>query len=290
MISECKLEYKPFGLFADRFMEMAQDWFATLYQRVSQQYWNNGVYGSVKRGYYMCNFDDAVAEYYIPTALNGENFMQFHRIAVSILPEVDEDIYDGEARRLITPFTSPAGIVDSVTIFVVAPKVTKSHALKVKQLKHKAMLKIKRKGKAFIIPIVSPIPEVAFKRFADHIANFWHKRIQAFLNTLKIQPWQYGYKIENIISITLNHFNRVIEKYNPQIIHVLRSMVAHFTYLRGCVVEAVKSVGKLNIMKAKISRFAEMIHVLEPFKREEILAKIEECMTTLKAAAQPKPP
>jgi len=278
MISGCKLEYKPFGLYADRFMELLQDWFATLYKRVSQQYWNNGVYCSVRRGYYMCSFDNAVAEYYIPTALNGENIMQFHRVAVSVLPEVDGELYDCEVRRLIKPFTSPAGIIDSVSIFVVAPKVTLMHALRVKRLKLKAMLKIKRLNGAFIIPIVSPIPEVAFKKLAEHIVNFWSRRVQAFLSKLKIQPWQYEYKIENILSITPNYFSRVIEKYNRQIIHVLRSMVAHLLYFRRMLSEALKSIGELNMMKAKISRLAEIIHVLEPRDRGELIAKIEECI------------
>jgi hypothetical protein len=276
--------------FANRFMELSQSWFATLYGRVSQQYWNNGIYGNMKRAYYMCNFNDAVAEYYVPTALNGENFMQFHRITVAVLPEIDERIYDGEINRLITPFTSPMGIVDSTTIFVVAPKVTREHALRVKKLKHKAMLKIKRKGKAFIIPIVSPIPEIAFKKLAEHIANFWHKRIMAFLNTLKIQPWQYNYKIENIISITVDYLKRVIEKYNSQIIHVLRSMIAHFMYFKNCITEVARSIGRLSMLKAKLERFAEMIHFLEPEKREEIFMKIQECTLTIRSARQPKPP
>jgi len=214
----------------------------------------------------------------VPTALNGENIMQFYRIVVSILPEVDEGIYEGEARRLLTPFTSPAGIIDSATVFIVAPKVTREHALKVKRLKRKAMLKIKRVGRAFVIPIVSECAEVAFRKIVKHIVNFWHKRVQAFLNALKIQPWQYGYKVENVLSITINYFNRVIEKYNPQIIHVLRSMVAHFTYFRSCLAEALRSIGKINEVKAKLSRFAEVIHVLDWAKRDEIVRKIEECI------------
>jgi len=288
MMEKYELEYKPFGLFADRLMEIAQDWFATLYKRVSQQYWNNGVYGCVKRPYYMCNFDDAIAEYYVPTALNCESFMQFHRIVISILPEIDEAIYESELKRLLIPFTSPMGLIDSTTIFVISPKVTNKHKLKVKLLKHKAMLKIKRNGRTFIIPIVSHIPEIAFKKIVKHIVNFWHKRIQAFLNALKIQPWQYGYKVENVLSITINYFNRVIEKYNPQIIHVLRSMVAHFTYFKNCLTETLKSIGKINEMKAKLSRFAEIVHVLEPAKRLEIMSKIEECIISIKNALQTK--
>jgi hypothetical protein len=238
----------------------------------------------------MCNFNDAVAEYYVPTALNGENFMQFHRIAVAVLPEIDERIYDGEINRLITPFTSPMGILDSDTIFVVAPKVTREHALRVKQLKHKAMLKIKRKGKAFIIPIVSPIPEIAFKKLVSHIKNFWEKRVKAFLDRLKIQPWMYDHKIENIISITADHLKRVIEKYNSQIIHSLRSMIAHFAYFRSCVTEVARCLARLSMLKAKLLRFAEMIPFLEPKKREEIFMKIQECTLTIRSARQPKPP
>jgi hypothetical protein len=310
MYNECERGYKSFGLhsrkemmslmkehyvaydiaFANRFMELCQDYFATLYGRVSAPVWNNSIYGYVKRAYYTCNFDVGVAEYYVPTVLNGENFMQCHRIVVVVLPELDKETYESEIVRLISPLSPPLGFIDSTTIFVVAPKVTRKHALMVLKEKFKAMLKIKRVAGCFAIPIVSPVPEIAFKKLISHIKNFWEKRVKAFLDRLKIQPWMYDYKIENIISITVDYLKRVIEKYNSQIIHSLRSMIAHFTYFSNCVVKAAKSIGRLSMLKAKLLRFAEMMPFLEPEKREEIFMKIQECTLTIRSARQPKPP
>jgi hypothetical protein len=258
------------GLFAERFMELCQDYFATLYGRVSASIWNNGIYGYVKRAYYTCKFDVGVAEYYVPTVLNGENFMQCHRIVVVVLSELDKETYEGEIVRLISPLSPPLGFIDSTTIFVVAPKVTRKHALTVWKEKFKAMLKIKRVAECFAIPIVSPSPEIAFKKMMGHIKNFWEKRVKAFLDRLKIQPWMYDYKVKNIISITI----KVIENYDRQIIYCLRSMVAHLVYFADGLDEVLKLIGSLNTMKS----FVVVLDCLKPRMREKVLSRLEECL------------
>jgi hypothetical protein len=250
------------GLFAERFMELCQDWFAPLYKRVSEPLWNNGIYANIRRAYYTCRFDVGVAEYYVPTVLNGEGFIQCHRIVVMVLPELDKDRYEGEIVRLISPLSEPLGIIDSTTIFVVAPKVTRQHAFKVWKEKFKAMLKIKRIAGCFAIPIVSSAPEVAFKKLLGHLKNFWEKRIRAFLDKLRIQPWQYNYKIRNLISSAL----KVIENYDSQIVYCLKSMVLHLVYFEDGLCEMLKFIGSLNIMKSLV----DVLRTLKPPMREKL--------------------
>jgi len=276
------------GLFAERFMELVQSWFAPLYKRVSEPLWDNGIYGVIRRAYYTCRFDVGVAEYYVPTVLNGEGFIQCHRIAVVVLPELDRETYEGEIVRLIRPLSSPLGFIDSTTIFVVAPKVTRQHAFKVWKEKFKAMLKIKRVAGCFVIPIVSPSPEIAFKKLMSHVKNFWERRVKAFLERLKIQPWMYDYRVKNLISNTF----KVLENYDKQIIYCLKSMVAHLVYFVDGFKEALRAIGSLNLMKGKVMdtarRLAEALAVLEPEKREKLLIRLQECLLAAHVGLKPK--
>jgi hypothetical protein len=266
------------GLFAEKFIEHCQDTFVPIYRRVSEQYWNNSIYGNVRRPYYMCNHDVGLAEYYVPTVLNGDGFVQKHRIVVSVLPELDMNIYESEVGKLTKPLSTPMGIIDSTTIFVVAPKVTRQHAFKVWKEKFKAMLKIKRVAGCFAIPIIHPDPEIAFKKLLSHLTNFWNKRIKAFLDKLKIQAWQYDYNFKNIVSL----LPKVIENYSNQIVYCLRSMIAHFAYFEDCLKGAFKRLGELSMLKMRIfdtaRRLAETVSLLDVRERLKITERFEECL------------
>ncbi|MCD6325146.1 hypothetical protein J7L97_02530 [Candidatus Bathyarchaeota archaeon] len=262
------------GFYVDGLMELLQEDFAPIHKRVTEYYWNNNVYGNVKRPYGYYDFDQGIREAYIPTVLNGENLMQFNRIVMSILPELDEEIYEGEIKRLLRPFTSPMGIIDSTTIFIVAPKCTEEHRRKVARLKRKAMLRTKRYGSTFVYPIISPIPEVAFRKIKAAIVRFWEHRIKKFLEKLKVQPYQYDYKFENIITNTI----QVLERYNKQIINNLKSMVAHFLWFKKHLKIALQKIAELSLLKQKVFKTAEKIasilDVLPAEDREELVLKV----------------
>ncbi|MEM2567311.1 MAG: hypothetical protein QXR84_08840 [Candidatus Bathyarchaeia archaeon] len=238
--------------FAGRFFELVQDAFARVYRNVSEKFWNNGVYASVRQAYYTCNFNVGFGEYYIPTVLDSEGFMHFHRVVVVVLPELESEIYEAEIKRVLVPSCRPMGVIDSTTIFIVAPRGTRRHRLRVFLEKFKAMLKIKRPSPTMrdtlVIPIIHPEPEIAFKKLMTHVSHFWNVRVKRFVEALKLQPYQYDYKLENLLSITL----KVIENYSSQIIHCLRSMVAHLLWFTGRLKEALKRIGALNILKAKV--------------------------------------
>jgi hypothetical protein len=225
------------GYFAERLMELCQERFATLYKRVSEGIWNNGVYSFQRRPYYLASLDVGVLEYYVPTVLGGENFLRFNRIDITVVPELDEAVFEREAESMRRPLVSPAGIEDSSTGFVVAPRVTEDHARRVRTLGKRGMLKIRKFGRTFVVPIVAKTPEEAFRKILSHIVNFWEKRVRAFLEKLKIQPWQYDYKVTNLLSNTI----RVIENYDSRIRYSLKAMVAHLAYFR----EGLERVGDL---------------------------------------------
>ena len=266
------------SLFAQKFLEECQKYFATLYRRVSEKFWNNSVYSYVKAAYYTCNFDVGLAEYYVPTVLNGENFMQFYGITVAVLPELDEDIYNREIERLVIPSSRPMGFLDSRTVFVVAPEVTRKHAYKVWKEKTKAMLKIRKVAGWLFIPIVSNVPEIAFKKLLRHVVNFWRARVKGFLRKLNVEPWQYDYKERNILSL----LPKVIENYCCQIIYCLRSMVAHLCYFEDAYREVMGDIGRLNmlmdVVRAGARRLVEALNVLSERDRAAVVEQMEKCL------------
>ena len=141
------LESSPFGVFVEELVEMLMDTFAPMYQKVYRPLWNNGVYGEVKRPYYYVDHDSGILEFYVPTCLNGEGFMQYNRIVVRILPELDLKVWNSERRSLEHPFTSPAGLIDSESIFLVAPSTTEKWKMRFEAEKRMEVAKFfKEKG------------------------------------------------------------------------------------------------------------------------------------------------
>jgi hypothetical protein len=270
------------GLFAERFIGLCQDYFATMYRRVTEKLWNNGVYAQVKAAYYMCNFDVGVAEYHVPTVLNGENFMQYYRIAVSVVPELDEDTYWMEALRLVKVISPPMGWNDSGTIFVVSPKVTRKHAYKVWKEKKNAMLKIKKVAGWLVIPIVSPSPEIAFKKLLTHVTHFWQTRVKGFLRKLHVEAWQYDYKVKNL----LYYLPKVIEEFDRQIIYCLRSMVAHLCYFEDAFRDVMVAIGKISMLKeAVLARARLLVEALGWLGERDgvaVVAEMDRCLAFLR--------
>ncbi len=111
------------GGYAERILERFQGLFVPMFRRVHEPLWNNSVYAYVRRPYYYVDWDQGLAEYYVPTVLDGENRMHYYRVVVSVYPYLDRGTVKVEAGRLEVPFTSPAGVIDSESVFLVAPEV-----------------------------------------------------------------------------------------------------------------------------------------------------------------------
>jgi len=118
----------PHGAYAESILEKLQDVFAPMFRGVHERFWGSGVYACVRRPYIHVDWDHGLAEYYVPTALNGENIMQYHRIVVSIYPYMDHELEKSELVRLKMPIKPLAGRIDSESIILVAPKVSDSYA------------------------------------------------------------------------------------------------------------------------------------------------------------------
>jgi hypothetical protein len=266
------------SLYGERVLELCQDAFVPVYERVGRRYWNNGIYADVKHPYYMANHDLGLGEYYVPTVLNGENIIQTHRIVVSVQPELDTESFEREVQRLAKPLRTPLGKIDSETLFIIAPKISEKQRSRLRRLGKKAYIRNRRFGYRFATPIITESPEIAVKKLMERLTHFWQKRVKAFLERVKLQAWMYDYKVKNLLSNTI----LVLEEYDSNIKHSLRSMVAHLLFFEERLREAFRGIGRLNGLKMRVfavsERISSMLSLLDEHDKRKVLAKLEECL------------
>lgn len=273
---------KPFGggmmsgMYSERVVELCQNVFVPLSKKVGDRYWNNGIFAYQRRPYYMCNFEDAIMEYYIPTALNEENVLQYHRIVIAIYSELDKDIIMSELPKLRTRFTSPAGYVDSETIFFVASRVSKKQVENLKKNGRKAIMRgfrhLPHKGYLTAI-IVNNVPEIAFKKIIGLLLNFWQKRLKGLLEKL-------GEKVNNInkellVSITdlVDISNIVIEKISSLLYNIVGSMHAVVRHLTDAFNNIMREIGFQNTL---ISAIRLLNNLKNDEDRERLIKSLHE--------------
>jgi len=132
-----KYKNQLIGADLERFLELCQEAFIAKYRKVDERFWNNSVYASLRRPYYMCNWDQMIAEYHNFIAPNGD-IRRYHRIVVDQIPEVDPDIIRSELPKLVRPLTRPFGTFDSETIIIRACKVSEEYDEETRKLKRAA--------------------------------------------------------------------------------------------------------------------------------------------------------
>lgn len=274
------------GEYASRIIELAQSEFVPNIKRISDELWNNSIFACVRRPYYMCNFEDAVAEYYIPTALSAENVMQYHRVVIAIYSELDKNIVDEEVKRLKVPFTYPMGRIDSETIFLIAPKVSKNQIENLKKNGRKAIMRGFRhepKRGYMTVIIINSIPEIAWKKVTELLAKFWADRLSRLLNKLgvEISPRHIINKIMNCFSITRNLVNfikylmkhKVIEKLSLTLRTIIKSMCKVVEFLLGAMKRAMDEIGFQNVLLSAIRAINQLKSIEERIRLMEALSK-----------------
>ena len=83
------------------------------------------MFSRVKRNYCDTSWDEGEYEFYMPTRerIDGAN-MQFYRVIVKVVPEIDRETIRREHRALLKPRIKPAGVMDSELVVFVAPRRT----------------------------------------------------------------------------------------------------------------------------------------------------------------------
>jgi hypothetical protein len=241
----------PYGEYVDHILQLCNETFTPLYSKVFKQYWHdNRFMAKMARNYVKTDWENAQYEVYIPTADNLENNLQYMRISVKVVPSVDYESARVEQRKLLKPLITPAGIVDSELLIIIAPKLKKRGF--VRGYKH-------TKKPGYLTGVfVAKFPEQVFLRILDVLQKFIGHRIDKLLDKLGFTPYQTDYNdSKKFYYIGLYH---IIERFS----HVIGLMIRSFSHFLAWIHGKHKSV-KHNIGLQNMARQA-----IKPFKRKEI--------------------
>lgn len=194
----------PFGEYVDKILGYANQTFATLYHTTYKKHWHNGTfYAKMTQNYTTTDWQNATFETYIPTQ-DATHGLSYYRIAIKILPEIDNQTFHQEAEALRTPLHMPPGELNSEFQVIISPKLKKWGFIR--SYRHRRDKKgyisniyitktlDKKTGKSLTIP-----PEVVWIKILRAISTFLDKRLHAFLEALNLHPWQTDHKDNNTL-------------------------------------------------------------------------------------------
>jgi len=232
------LETEVFGYYCDRVLELCNHAFSPMYYRVFKRYWHDGkVMARMARNYCATDWENGVYEVYIPVRerLDGAN-MQYYRIVVKVVPEVDPWIARDEAKRLSeNPLYPPLGVVDSELVAIVAPR-RKARGF-IRGFRH-----IQKRGYLTAV-IISKVPEFTFKRLLTLITNFLKTRINKLLEKLHLENWQKDYVSEDRLYYIISN---IIERFSYGIAVTLRSLSHSLSWLLAKLKTVFREIGLQN--------------------------------------------
>lgn len=256
------VEKKRYDLFYDKMLDLCSQVFSPMYYNIFSKYWNTSLDARMKRGYFVNNRTDGVYEIYVPTQASLENNMQYYRITIKVLPEVDYGIVDAETKTLVAAKqVEPNGVIDSELFAFIAPRRSQqASGPQVKDQKGNTCKKgkflrgfrhVKKVGYLTAI-IISSVPEVCMKRLLLLIATFLKRRIKRLLKKLGYDdPWQTDYKREEYFYYS--PFNTIIEsKFGIHISSTLRCFSHSYSWIRDWVKRVKRSLYRQDKVREEI--------------------------------------
>lgn len=172
-----------FGKFSERVLELSNHFFSTAYARVYKGYWDNQNHARMRRSYCSTDWDAGTYHTYIPTLADPERNMSYFHISVTVAEDVNPEAVATLASLPPQRLKTPAGVVDSDLIAIIAPHRTKGCRTFVSS----------RRGpcNVFVAPIITQSPEEAMRRLLKIVTNFMRKRIRALLNSFHLYDWNF---------------------------------------------------------------------------------------------------
>jgi len=233
-----------------------------MYARVFKRYWNNGVFSGMKRNYCTTLWDESIYEVYIPTRENVECNVQYYRVIVKVVPEVDRDVINRERLELRRQVIKPAGVVDSELIAIIAPR--RSGEARRRGEFFRGFRHAWRPGYLTVI-IVDGSPEECMRRLLKLIVKFLDTRIRKLLERLNIKPWRLDYAEGN--KLYYIEYTRIIETFSLSIANTVRCLSHVLSWLcrklerieaeiRGqrLIYAVVRKAGELSTLICKARR------------------------------------
>jgi len=166
-----------FGQYVDEVLELAADVFGPAYRYVFAPYWNTSYEARIRQHYANVFWNECVYEVYLPVAAHMEMNMRYYRIVIKVVPEISQTQAKELAVELSKPIVKPNGIVDSETIFIVAPRRKGwTHGFKHLPLKgHQTCI------------LINKNPYEIFKLLKRLIWRFLESRLNALLRKFNLQ-------------------------------------------------------------------------------------------------------
>lgn len=268
-----------FGSYTDRLLELCNETFSTLYYNVLKRYWHDNKFmAKMPRNYAFTNWRKGIYEVYIPTRDEPACNLQYYRVAVKILPELDRDISKTESAAMRKLQIRPNGVLDSELIVLMAEK--RSEKAKKERQFLRGFKHVKKPG-YLTAQIITNIPEIAFKRMLTLISKFIEKRIDKLLEKMDFQPWQYDFKEKQ--QFYYSYLFSLIERFSHLIATTLRSF-SHVLYWVNGKIKAVKrEIGRQSMLKMAIHKIRELKPLLKDLglAKSELLCDLEKALNTI---------
>lgn len=255
-----------FGLFSDRVIELCNHSFSDMYRRIFKGYWDNAIFARMRKPYFKSDFSEGYYEIYIPTFEDPEGLnMRYYRIAIQVLPELDNDIMRREELKLrktkVCDGNGPAGSVDSELLVLIAPHRSAKGIEENQFLRsHRTYPQVKGYLTAAII---QKIPETVVKRLLKIIANFIWRRMRAF-----VKSWRLGSLIgeysENVLYYIVS--NILEAKNQMSFANALRCLYHTLNWILKKIEHIWAELGRQAQIKVVIGKIEELKPLLHEIR------------------------
>lgn len=248
-----------FGAYADKILGYANQTFTRMYRKIYKQYWHDGKFFSkMNQCYCTTNQEEAAYETYMPTSDVVGHGLSYYRIALKLVPEVDNQSFREEVEKLRTPLKQVPGVIDSELLIVISPKLSRWGFIRAfRHIKKPGFLssifitktRDKKTGKSYLIP-----PQVMWTKIVRFIAEFLNKRILAWLDSLKLQPYQWDYNQSNMLYYICNN-SAILNRFSHSIRTSIVSLSHSLDHLLGKIRDIKREIGYENTAKQVIKPF-----------------------------------
>lgn len=203
----------PFGQYADKILQFANETFAPMYHKIHKQYWHDQkFFAKMTQNYTSTDWQNAQFETYIPTEDIPGYGLSYYRIAIKLLPAVNNQTFREETEKLRAPLHMPPGQLDSELQIIISPRLNKwgfirayRHRKDKKGYLSTIYITNKQNKKTFKTDVTPP--EVLWVRILRGISEFLNKRITALLDKLNLNHIQRDSKDNNTCYYILSNSN-----------------------------------------------------------------------------------
>jgi len=245
-----------------------------IYKSIEETLWSNLIFEYVKRSYHYYDQDLGIFEYYIPTAPNGENFMQYLRVAVKVVPKLSMKRLVDESRGLRSMITSPMGIIDGEMIFIVSPEAVRDED---GNLPRGFYHNIYRHYMTYAI--VTSRPERAVERTLTLVWRCLYQRLARLWDKLNLSRWALDRLLRGACKVGRNILSWLLaNRFSMTLVTILENFVALCRFLYG----KVKEMRRIVKMQLGLKSLRSNLRWLQAHIREgRLLKEIKTFLKTL---------